>query len=97
MASAPNGWRSLVQKEFIELWMSEFLVKKASKWLNEFWDKMIEVFFADFPEEVALGLPVQNIDVDPNAEPARQLTKEEKDALLLAITTRTKVSDMARI
>ncbi|KAJ7827916.1 hypothetical protein B0H13DRAFT_1917401 [Mycena leptocephala] len=52
--------------------MSEFLVKKASKRLDEFWDKMIEVFFADFPEEVAL-------------EPARQLTKEEKDALSLAI------------
>jgi hypothetical protein len=97
MASGQNGWRSLTQKEFIELWMSEFLVKKASKRLDEFWDKMIEAFFADFPEEVALGLPVQNIDVDPNAEPPRQLTKEEKDAFSLVIATRTKVSDMARI
>ncbi|KAJ7906477.1 hypothetical protein B0H13DRAFT_1880542 [Mycena leptocephala] len=90
MASGPKGWRTLAQKEFIELWMSEFLVKKASKRLDEFWDKMIEAFFAEFPEEVILGLPVQNIDLDPNADPPRQLTKEEKDALSEAITARTK-------
>lgn len=97
MASGPKGWRTLAQKEFIELWMSEFLVKKASKRLDEFWDKMIEAFFAEFPEEVILGLPVQNIDLDPNADPPRQLTKEEKDALSEAITARTKVSEMSRI
>ncbi|KAJ7817076.1 hypothetical protein B0H13DRAFT_2379941 [Mycena leptocephala] len=90
MASGPKGWRTLAQKEFIELWMSEFLVKKASKRLDEFWDKMIEAFFAEFPEEVILGLPVQNIDLDPNADPPRQLTKEEKDTLSEAIMARTK-------
>ncbi|KAJ6548895.1 hypothetical protein B0H19DRAFT_1074700 [Mycena capillaripes] len=86
----PKGWGTPEQKAFIALWMPEFLVKKAGKRLDEFWPKMKEAYLSEFPEEILLGLPVQDMDPDPNAEPPRKLTPEEKGVLDEAIVKREK-------
>ncbi|KAJ6527049.1 hypothetical protein B0H19DRAFT_1275367 [Mycena capillaripes] len=87
---APTSWGNQDQKAFIELWMPEYLVKKAAKRLDKFWPKMKEAYYAEFPEEIALGLPVQELNPDLNAEPPRRLTEEETRRLCDAIGVRDK-------
>ncbi|KAJ7178246.1 hypothetical protein C8R46DRAFT_1212944 [Mycena filopes] len=82
----PKGWGTADQKAFIALWMAEFLVKKSAKNLDEFWGKMKEAWFLEFPEELELDLPVQNFDHDPNTdERPRALTPPEQVRLDAAI------------
>lgn len=72
--------------------MSDFLVKRAAKKLDDFWPKMLEAYFSEFPEEKELGIPLQDVDPDPNAEPLPPLTEEEQGKLHDAIASRTNVS-----
>lgn len=90
---APPGWGTPDQKDFIEKWMPEFIQKKDSKSLSDFWPKMEEAWFDEFPEEEALGLPVQTINEDPNAEAPCKLTDEETASLQQALTARKSVRD----
>ncbi|KAJ7155292.1 hypothetical protein C8R46DRAFT_1227243 [Mycena filopes] len=85
---SPKGWNTPDQKAFIALWMAEFLVKKSAKNLDEFWGKMKEAWFQEFPEELELGLPVQDFDHDPNTERPRSLTPPERERLDAAIGAR---------
>ncbi|KAJ7022486.1 hypothetical protein C8F04DRAFT_1272597 [Mycena alexandri] len=85
---APPTWQTKEQQAFVALWMPEFLVKKAAKNLDGYWRKMRKAWYAEFPKELALNLPVQVFDPDPNAPPPRKLTAEEEASLNDAMTTR---------
>ncbi|KAJ7114689.1 hypothetical protein C8R44DRAFT_880775 [Mycena epipterygia] len=85
---APKKKFPVDQQAFIELWMPEYLLKRAGGKSDEFWIKMKKAFFSEWPEEACLGLPVQQIDPDENAEPPRRLTEGEKERLDDAIETR---------
>ncbi|KAJ7120863.1 hypothetical protein C8R44DRAFT_877188 [Mycena epipterygia] len=85
---APKKKLPVDQQEFIELWMPEYLLKRAAGKSDEFWIKMKTVFFIEWPEEVCLNLPVQQVDLDVNAEPPRRLTADEKVLLDKAIAAR---------
>ncbi|KAJ7039281.1 hypothetical protein C8F04DRAFT_1178830 [Mycena alexandri] len=84
----PKGWQTKEQKAFFTLWMPEFLVKKAAKNLDGFWNKMKQAWFQEFPEELELNLPVQVFDPDPNVPHPRKLTEDEEALLGDAITAR---------
>ncbi|KAJ7136892.1 hypothetical protein C8R44DRAFT_728837 [Mycena epipterygia] len=85
---APKKKLPVDQQEFIELWMPEYLLKRAAGKSDEFWIKMKTAFFIEWPEEVCLNLPVQQVDLDVNAEPPRRLTADEKVLLDEAIAAR---------
>ncbi|KAJ7471714.1 hypothetical protein B0H11DRAFT_2237264 [Mycena galericulata] len=87
---APGGWGTAEQKKFFELWMPEFLIKKGAHSLDSFWVKMKAAWYAEFPEETNLGLPVQEIDPDPNAARPRKLTPQESTLLDQAMARREK-------
>jgi hypothetical protein len=80
------------QNQFIKLWMTEFLLKKATKDLDTFWPRMKSVYLSEWPEELELGLPLQQINPDPNADAAVELTEEEQATLDKALEARFQVS-----
>ncbi|KAK7030016.1 hypothetical protein R3P38DRAFT_3188955 [Favolaschia claudopus] len=86
----PKPWSTPEQDLFISTWFPEFLLKKSQKKLEGFWVKLKEAWFSEFPEELALGLPVQEAH-DPNAvTQTRSLTAEERELLNTAMTKRFK-------
>ncbi|KAJ7433336.1 hypothetical protein FB451DRAFT_1196250 [Mycena latifolia] len=76
---APPSKYTPAQQQFIELWMAEFLIKKASKNLGSFWQRMKKAWLREWPVELELGLPLQ--EVDENAECPPPLTTDEQAAL----------------
>ncbi|KAJ6523787.1 hypothetical protein DFH09DRAFT_1329823 [Mycena vulgaris] len=78
---APPRKNTPEQQQFIQLWMTEFLQKKAAKELDNFWPKMQSAYLSEWPEETELGLPVQEVNPDPNAEPSVPLTDEQRERL----------------
>lgn len=89
---APGGWTSTEQKDFLELWLPEYLIKKGRHELDQFWQRMKSAWYNEFPEESVLGFPVQQFDPDPNADPAPKLTDEQEDVLGAALKKRDSVS-----
>ncbi|KAJ6575968.1 hypothetical protein DFH09DRAFT_1311424 [Mycena vulgaris] len=85
---APPHKNTPEQQQFIELWMTEFLQKKAAKELDNFWPKMQSAYLSEWPEETVLGLPVQEVNPDPNAEPSVPLTDEQRERLDKALGVR---------
>ncbi|KAJ7141046.1 hypothetical protein C8R44DRAFT_846932 [Mycena epipterygia] len=86
---APKPKWTPEQQEFINVWMPEFLLKKGKKGLDIFWPKMKTAFFNEWPEELVLDLPLQQVNADPNAERPRLLNAEEKKRLEDALEART--------
>ncbi|KAJ7677651.1 hypothetical protein B0H17DRAFT_1139521 [Mycena rosella] len=84
----PHKKTTLEQQEFIQTWMPEFLLKQGRKTLEAFWPKMRSAYLSEWPEEVVLGLPLQTVDRDPNAEPPVPLTDAERKRLTDALETR---------
>lgn len=80
------------EQNFIEHWMAEFMNRKANKTLDGFWPKMHEAYRAEFSIEEGLGLPAQNRNVDPNAEPLPPLTGEELKRLGDALSSKWSAS-----
>ncbi|KAJ6523895.1 hypothetical protein DFH09DRAFT_1419135 [Mycena vulgaris] len=69
---APPHKNTPEQQQFIEFWMTEFLQMKAVKELDNFWLKMQSAYLSEWPEETVLGLRVQEVNPDPNAELSRE-------------------------
>ncbi|KAJ7105437.1 hypothetical protein C8R43DRAFT_1140873 [Mycena crocata] len=86
----PTGWCTGERREFINLWMPEYLLKGTAKRLDEFWPKMKEAWFNEFPEEKELDLPVQQFDPDPDVPLPQQLTDEEREIFGKAVAVREK-------
>ncbi|KAJ7107439.1 hypothetical protein C8R44DRAFT_885452 [Mycena epipterygia] len=86
---APKPKWAPEQQEFIHVWMPEFLLKKGKKGLDIFWPKMKTAFFNEWPEELVLGLPLQQVNSDANAERPPPLNAEEKTQLEDALEART--------
>ncbi|KAJ7689142.1 hypothetical protein B0H17DRAFT_1202504 [Mycena rosella] len=84
----PRTWCTADQTSFIDRWMPEFLLKQDAKRLDEFWPKMMEAWQVEFPEEVVLGLPLQEVDPDPNAEPVLELSEADRARLKDALEKR---------
>ncbi|KAJ7101228.1 hypothetical protein B0H15DRAFT_796071 [Mycena belliarum] len=80
---APASKFSPEQRDFLGLWLSEFLAKKANKKLDDFWPRMRAAWVNQWPVELDLGLPLQQID--PIAGPPAPLTTDQKDALAYAL------------
>ncbi|KAJ6595061.1 hypothetical protein DFH09DRAFT_1305742 [Mycena vulgaris] len=78
---APPSKYTVEQQQFIKLWMPEFLIKKAGKNLDNFWPRMKAQYLSEWPEELELGLPLQQVSADSNAAPMVKLTKEEQARL----------------
>ncbi|KAJ7642871.1 hypothetical protein B0H17DRAFT_1148721 [Mycena rosella] len=85
---APPSKYSADQLGFIQLWMPEFLLKKAGKRLDQFWPRMNKAWLKDWPVELEIGLPLQ--EVDANAGPPPELTEQQRDALNVGLETRFK-------
>ncbi|KAJ6471689.1 hypothetical protein DFH09DRAFT_1344137 [Mycena vulgaris] len=85
---APARKTTPEQLQFLELWLAEFLQKQIRKELDTFWPKMKVAWLKEWPEEIALGLPLQNMDPDPNAEVPTPLTDEQRARLTVALDKR---------
>ncbi|KAJ6597136.1 hypothetical protein DFH09DRAFT_1072043 [Mycena vulgaris] len=85
---APKKKGTPEQQAFIELWMPEFLLKKGREELDTFWPKMWSAYLNEWPEELELDLPLQQVVVDPDAEKVTPLTKEERARLDTALGSR---------
>ncbi|KAJ6522116.1 hypothetical protein DFH09DRAFT_1330759 [Mycena vulgaris] len=85
---APARKTTPEQLQFLELWLAEFLQKQSRKELDTFWPKMKVAWLKEWPEEIALGLPLQNMDPDPNTEIPTPLTDEQRARLTVALDKR---------
>jgi hypothetical protein len=89
---APPSKYTVEQQQFIKMWMPEFLIKKAGKNLENFWPRMKAQYLSEWPEELELGLPLQQVSADPNAAPMIKLTEEQQALLDAALEARFGVS-----
>ncbi|KAJ6524922.1 hypothetical protein DFH09DRAFT_1372085 [Mycena vulgaris] len=87
---APPSKNTQEEQDFIKLWMPEFLLRKGRKELEDFWPKMRAAYLSEWPEELRLKLPLQQVVHDPNAEKPPPLTDKQRDRLDAALTERFK-------
>jgi hypothetical protein len=83
---APSLWATKEQTEWLTKWMPVFIQRQAEKKLHQFWPAMIEAWFKNFPEELALNLPLAS------DKTSRLLTPDKLAALGISIEARRKVS-----
>ncbi|KAJ7094129.1 hypothetical protein C8R44DRAFT_890496 [Mycena epipterygia] len=81
---APKPWADVQQLAWLHLQMPDYIQRQAEDKLQMFWDAMEEAWFARFPEQHELGLPLLN---EPNA---LVLTREQVQTLGDAIQARKK-------
>ncbi|KAJ7077658.1 hypothetical protein B0H15DRAFT_954951 [Mycena belliarum] len=55
---APKPWATAAQRAFLELQMPDYIRRQAQKKLHLFWGSMEEAWFARYPEQEVLGLPL---------------------------------------
>ncbi|KAJ6491877.1 hypothetical protein DFH09DRAFT_1338412 [Mycena vulgaris] len=78
------------EQDFVRLWMPEFMLRKGRKELEDFWPKMRAAYLNEWPEELRLSLPLQQVVHDPNAEKPPPLTDKQRARLDEALTARFK-------
>ncbi|KAJ7260061.1 hypothetical protein C8J57DRAFT_1233081 [Mycena rebaudengoi] len=83
---APTSWATLDQRAWLKSWLPRYQVAQAGKTLYQFWAKIREEWLAQYPEEQALGFPVPDAQVDPEAGPL--LTVEQEELLSAALLKR---------
>ncbi|KAJ7114167.1 hypothetical protein C8R43DRAFT_1138451 [Mycena crocata] len=80
---APRRWHGPEHLPFFTEWMPRFIQRKSQQKLYSFWSPMFEAWFEEFPEQLALGLPVPQAGQD-----TPPLSNEELIALRTAVSKR---------
>jgi hypothetical protein len=89
---APKSWATDEQLAWLrDGFVADYPHRQAEKKLHLFWGALHHQWFRDFPEHVALGLPL------PGDENGRKLTDEETVILGAAILSRKKASHAQRL
>lgn len=83
---APKPWADTQRLAWLHLQLPDYIRRHAEGKLHLFWGVTEEAWFARFPEQEQLGLPL------PNDASAPVLTREQVGQLGAAITTRKGVS-----